>query len=241
MRSLRVVLFSVVSMLSVVNLHAQTVDDVINKHIEAIGGKDKISAIKSVYTEYDVDIMGNTAAGVTYLVNGKAFRNEVDFAGQKIIECVTEKGGWGVNPMAGQTAPEAMPADQAKLRMGQLDAGGPLFNYATKGNKVELLGKDTLNGKQAFKVKVISKDGNENTFWIDGSTYYILKSVSKATVNGEQIETSVQFNNYKKTDYGYVIPVNYEVTLPQGFALNITSKKTEINKDIDMKLFEMQK
>src|SRR5204863_2894701 len=105
MRSLRVALFSVVSMLFVANLHAQTVDDVINKHIEALGGKDKISAIKSVYTEYDVDIMGNTASGVTYLVNGKGFRNEVDFAGQKIIECVTEKGGWGVNPMAGQTAP----------------------------------------------------------------------------------------------------------------------------------------
>lgn len=241
MRSLRVALLSVASMLFVVYLHAQTVDDVINKHIEAIGGKDKISAIKSVYTEYDVDIMGNTASGVTYLVNGKGFRNEVDFGGQKIIECVTDKGGWGINPMAGQTAPEAMPADQVKLRMGQLDAGGPLFNYASKGSQVELLGNDTLNGKPAYKIKSTSKDGNENVFWIDGSTYYISKSVSKATINGEKIETSIQFNNYKKTDYGYVIPENYEVTLPQGFALNITSKKTEINKDIDMKLFEMGK
>jgi hypothetical protein len=241
MRSLRVVLFSVVSMLFVVNLHAQTVDDIINKHIDAMGGKDKIAAIKTVYTEYDVDIMGNTAAGVTYLVNGKAFRNEVDFAGHKIIECVTDKGGWGINPMQGQATPEAMPADQAKMRMGQLDAGGPLFNYASKGNKVELLGKDSLNGKSAYKLKVLTKDSSENTFWIDGSTYYVIKSVTKATVNGEHVETSIQFSNYKKTDYGYVIPVNYEVTLPQGFALNITSKKTEINKDIDMKLFEMQK
>jgi hypothetical protein len=241
MRSLRVVMMAVVSMLSAICVHAQTVDDIINKHIEAMGGKDKLASVKTIYTEYDMDVMGNQAAGVTYVVNGKAYRNEIDFGGQKIIQCLTDKGGWGINPMAGQTAAEALPADQVKMSQGQLDVGGPLFNYAAKGNTVELQGKDSVNGVNAFKLKLKGKEGNENLFWIDPSTYYILKSTSKISVNGQDVETGIAFSNYKKTDYGYVVPGTTEVTLPQGLTLNITNKKVEVNKDIDMKMFEMPK
>lgn len=241
MRTLRVVLMAVVGMLSVATLSAQTADDIINKHIDAMGGKDKLASIKSIYTEYDMEAMGNQGSGVTYVVNGKAYRNEVDFGGQKIIECITDKGGWGQNPFAGQTSPEALPDDQVKMRQGQLDVGGPLFNYAAKGSTVELQGQESVNGVNAYKLKLKNKLGNEGTFWIDPTTYYIIKSTNKSTVNGQEIETSIAFSNYKKTDDGFVVPGNTELTLPQGMTINITNKKTEVNKDIDMKLFEMQK
>jgi hypothetical protein len=229
------------SVLSVVSLHAQTADEIINKHIEALGGKDKLLTIKTVYTEYDMEVMGQQASGSTWLVNGKAYKNEVDFGGQKIVQCFTDKGGWAVNPMTGQTAPEAMPAEQVKMSQGQLDVGGPLFNYAAKGNTVELVGKDTLNGKGTFKLKLKGKEGTESLYWIDPTTFYVIKSTVKANVNGMDVETSVAFSNYKKTEYGFVVPSNTEISLPQGLTLNVTSKKIEINKEIDMKLFDMPK
>lgn len=240
MRFFRVVLMAA-SVLSVVSLQAQTADEIVNKHIEALGGKDKLSTIKTIYTEYDMEVMGQAASGTTWLVNGKAYKNEVDFGGQKIVQCITDKGGWAQNPMMGQTAPEAMPADQVKVSQGQLDVGGPLFNYAAKGNTIELLGKDTLNGKSAFKLKLKGKEGTESTYWIDPATYYVLKSTVKASMNGMDVETSVAFSNYKKTEYGFVMPSNTEISLPQGLTLNVTSKKIEINKEVDMKLFDMPK
>jgi outer membrane lipoprotein-sorting protein len=144
--------------------------------------------------------------------------------------------------MAGQTTAEAMPADQVKISQGNLYVGGPLYNYAAKGSTVELLGKDTSGGKAAYKLKLKSKEGTESTFWIDPTTYYIIKTSVKATVNGaDNMETVVAFSNYKKTDFGFVVPSNTEITLPQGLTLNVTNKKVEINKDIDMKVFDMPK
>ena len=240
MRSLRVVLMAA-SVLSVVSLRAQTADEIINKHIEALGGKDKLASIKTVYTEYDMEVMGQTMPGTTWLVNGKAYKNEVEFGGQKIVQCFTDKGAWGINPMMGQTTPTAMPAEQAKVGMGQLDPGGPLFNYTSKGNTVELVGKDPLDGKDAFKLKLKSKDGVESFFWIDPTSYYLLKSSVKTNANGMDVETSLVFSNYKKTDYGFVAPTNTEISMGQGFTLNLTNKKLEINKEVDMNLFEMPK
>jgi outer membrane lipoprotein-sorting protein len=134
-----------------------------------------------------------------------------------------------------------MPADQLKSGKAQLDAGGPLFNYTAKGNTVELAGKEAVNGKDAFKLKLKTKDSVESFIWIDGATWYIVKSNVKTKMGNDDVETTIAFSNYKKTDFGYVLPTTTEVTMPQGVVLNITSKKTEINKEMDMKLFEMPK
>jgi hypothetical protein len=230
-----------VGLLAGVVAKAQTADEIVNKHIAAIGGKEKISSIKSVYIEADMEVMGNNAPSVTYIVNGKGFRNDVEFNGQKITRVVTDKGGWALNPMMGQTAAEAMPADQAKAEAGQIFVGGPLFDYAAKGTKVELVGKEDVNGVSAHKLKVTTKEGTESTYYIDPTTFYVVKVVNKISMNGEQIETSAVFSKYTKTEYGFVMPATTELTLPQGFTLNVNNKKVEINKEIDPKLFDMPK
>jgi hypothetical protein len=239
MKSLRVVMLAAFALTAGI-AQAQTADEIVNKHLDAIGGKDKIAAIKSIVTEYDMDVMGQQAPGVTYVLNGKGYRNEMDFGGQKIIQVVTDKGGWGINPMMGQTSPEPMPADQVKMNKGNIDAGGPLYNYAAKGNKVELAGTENVNGVNAHKLKMTTTDGPEMTFYIDPNTYYILKTIIKAKADGQDVETSLVFSDYKKTDYGYVTAGTTELNLPQGFTLTIKAKKVEVNKEIDPKLFEMQ-
>jgi outer membrane lipoprotein-sorting protein len=239
MRSLSVVLMAA-SVLSVVSLRAQTVDEIVSKQIEALGGKDKLSAIKTVSTDYDMEVMGQSAPGTTIIINGKAYKNEVNFGGQKIIQCLTDTAGWVLNPMMGMPTPVAMTAEDAKMGIWNLDPN-PLFNYSAKGYTVELSGKESLNGKDAFKLKVKGKGGAENTIWIDPATWYTVKSAVKVSVNGMEVETSLGFSNYKKTEYGIFMPYTTEISLPQGFTLNLATKKIEINKEIDPKLFEMPK
>jgi outer membrane lipoprotein-sorting protein len=241
MKTLKLGLLSLVGLLSMQVMQAQTADEIITKHIDAIGGKDKINGVKTITLESTLEVMGNEAPSSTIIVNGKGYKSETDFNGQKIINVITDKGGWMLNPMMGQTSPEALPAEQAKAGQAQLQIGGPMFDYAAKGNKVELQGKENVGTVSAYKIKVTTKDSVESTYYIDPSTYYILKAVNKSTAPGQEGETSVTFSNYQKTDFGYVFPMAQEITLPQGITLSITHKKIEINKDVDPKVFDMPK
>ena len=241
MKRIKVLMLAVVTLLTAGIVNAQTADEIINKHIEVIGGKEKINSIKSLYVESSISVMGQEAPAVTQIINGKAFKNEVDFGGQKIIQVYTDKDGWAVNPMMGMTTPTASSEDEVKTNQSNLYVGGLLFDYAAKGNKVELLGQEDVNGTNAYKIKATTKDNAETIYFIDPATYYIIKEITNVSANGQKSEVVSVYSNYKKTDYGYTIPYSQELTLPQGFTINITTSKVEVNKEIDPKIFEIPK
>lgn len=216
--------------------NAQTADEIIAKHFEAIGGKEKVGQVKSIVMESSLLVMGNESPTTTTIVNGLGYKNESEFNGQKIIQCYTGKGGWTINPFAGGTDAQPMPAEEYKSVKGQIYIGGPLFDYAAKGYKAELLPKED----SSFKVKLTAPDSVESTYFINSSTYYITKTTHKGFAQGQSVEIVATFSDYQKTDFGYVIPFKTDIDLGQ-FQLSYTVKKVEINKEIDPKIFEMPK
>ena len=216
-------------------LYAQTVDEVISKHVDALGGKEKLSQVKSVYTENSMDVMGNSAPQKEYLIEGKGYKSEVDFNGTSIVQCFTDKGGWAINPMAGSTDAQAIPDAIYKAGKAQIYLGGAVVDYAAKGYKAELMGKDG----GSFKVK-ITGDGNESYYFIDASSYFLTKSIIKSEVMGQTIDVTTTYSDYKKTDFGILYP--YAKNIDMGmFQLSQKTNKLEINKEIDMKIFDMPK
>jgi outer membrane lipoprotein-sorting protein len=239
MKFLRVPVIALAALTIGVSASAQTVDDIVNKHIDALGGKEKLSGMKSIYIEADLEIAGNQASSTTSILYGKGSYSSVDFGGQKIISSITtDKGGWSINPLAGQVTAEPLPDDQLNAGKAQLYPGSPLVNYVDKGNKVELLGQEDVNGVKAYKLKVTSKEGANLTYYIDPTTYYIVRAVTKLSINGQDVEQGVNFSDYKKTDYGFVAPYSSARDLPNGMTINITVRKIEVNKEIDPKIFD---
>lgn len=221
-------------------LHAQTADEVVNKHIAAIGGKDVISKVKSQITEAKLSVMGMELNSVTTVVVGVGFKNVAELQGQEIIQCVTPTGGWMLNPMQGSTDPEPLPEDQVKAAQSSFDLGGELYNYAAKGSKVELAGNEKVEGVNAFKLKLTNKDGKTSTYYIDPATYFIVKRESVTSMGGQEVTSSAVFSNYKKTDIGLMIPYT-TITSQPGFDITIDVVKVEFNKEVDPKIFEMPK
>jgi hypothetical protein len=219
-------------------LRAQTVDEIVNRYIDALGGKDKLSQVKSVYMENTSSAMGNEGPSTINLVTGVGFKLVSDFNGQSVIIAVNDKGGWQVNPFQGAPTPTAMPDEMLKQSKGRLDPFGPLFNYAAKGNKVELQGKDG----NAYKLKITSADSIETILYVDATTYFITKAVSTAQMMGQTMDVTTTFSNYKKVDpVGVFFPYSYEISYGGQFNITTTVNKIELNKTIDPSIFVMPK
>src|SRR3954471_2085610 len=225
------ILLALSAFVAVSAVNAQTADEVITKHIDAMGGKEKLSQITSVYVESGTEVMGNESATKTTILNGKAFRNESDFNGQKIVQVVTDKGAWAINPFGGSTDAVATPDEQYKIAQDQIYVD-PFLNYAAKGAKAELLGKEKVGAVDAYKIKYTNKDNAETTYFIDPSTYYIVQAVKKGNAMGQEVTVNIVYSDYRKNDFGLSWPYITNIDMGQ-FALKVNAKKVEVNKTVD--------
>lgn len=216
-------------------LSAQTVDEIISKHLAAIGGKDAISQIKSISMETSVQVMGNEAPSTTVILDGVGYRTETEFNGSKIVQCYNDKGGWNVNPMAGSPDPTPMTEDEYNVGKEQIHVGGGLLDYAANGGKLELLSKDA----STYKIKLTTKEKTETTYVLDAATYQVKSVLKKGSMQGQEVEVTTNFSDYRKTDLGYVIPYAMDIDFGGQFSLSIAVKKVEFNKTIDPAIFAM--
>ena len=222
---------------SAVSLSAQTADEIVGKYVAAIGGKDAISQVKSMYSESSLTMMGGENPSITTMVDGVGYKNETDVNGTKIVQCYTDKGGWIVNPMTGATNATPMPDDVYNAGKAQIRVGGALYDYAAKGSKIELLGKEG----SAFKIKLTSKENVESVYLIDTTTYLVTSVTSKGKMQDQDVSITTKLSDYRKTELGYVIPYAIDVDLGGQFQLTIAVKKVELNKTIDPAVFAMPK
>ncbi|OLY90960.1 hypothetical protein SAMN05444008_11324 [Cnuella takakiae] len=220
--------------------HAQTADELIAKHVAALGGMEKIKGINSLVMKTKIEVMGNEAEGTQTLLTGKGFRSESEIMGNKMVQVVTDKGGWSINPMTGGGA-QPIPEEQYKAAKDQLDIAGPLVDYASKGNKLELQGREKVGSVDAYKLKLTAKDGGLTTFYLDPNTYYIIQSVKQMNMMGQDVEMIVSMADYKKTDYGFVMPHTINTDFGGQFQIATKVSKVDVNTPVDTKIFEMPK
>jgi len=226
-------------LLTSVTLFAQTAADIMNKNIQAMGGKEKLSKLVSVYEENTTSVMGQNLESKVWVVNGKGIRTEVDMMGSKIITVMTKDTGWMSNPMMGNGDPQPLPMQQVKQAAARMDLRGQFLNYAANGYTATYLGKATVNGKVTYKVQLAKAGEGTFIYFIDASTYYIDQLQVNATVNGKSVATTMQFTDYKKTPEGYIFPVNTIINSPQAGGQGITNTVTKVvpNQAVDPKLF----
>ncbi|MFI5196021.1 MAG: hypothetical protein ACHQD8_02935 [Chitinophagales bacterium] len=213
---------------------AQTADEIIQKHITAIGGADNWKKITSIKMTGSINAGGAELPISFITVNGKGWRMEFSINGMSNYTILTTKEGWAYFPIQGQTKPEAMTADDVKESQDQLDIQGPLIDYQAKGNKVTYLGKDDMEGTECHKIKVAYPNGKEETMYIDASNYYHIRSVEKTKSNGKEEEQTQNFGNFQKIPEGIVYPMSIE----GGGMGRMEIKTVEINKPVDESIFK---
>jgi len=218
---------------------AQTADDVINKYIDAIGGMDKISAIKSM-------VQTGTFGGggmefpvtMTYKRDNKV-RMDISFQGNSQIQAFDGTTAWQINPWAGKKDPEKMPAEGVKRMKEMSDFEGALVNYKSKGYTAELMGKEDMEGTEVYKIKLTDKDNDVTYYYLDASSYLLLKESSKRKIKEKEIEQDTYYGNYQPNG-GVMMAMSIEFKQKgDDQSQKGTVTKIEINPEVDDAIFTM--
>jgi opacity protein-like surface antigen len=211
---------------------AQTADEVIDKYLTAIGGKAKWKQINSMKMEGQIEVQGIEIPFTMQGVNNKGSRVDAEFQGNKIIDITTLTQGWSQNPLAGKTTLQPISADELKLKLDNLDLQGAFIDYKEKGSTVEALGKDEEEGNEYFKIKMVTKNKVETTYFFDLKTNLIYKQESTVTQQGQDVKQTIKNLDYQDTDFGVKMPFKID----QG-AFMMVVKKVITNPVVDEKLF----
>ncbi len=219
------IVLAVVSCLAVFT-QAQTADELVQKNIQAKGGMEKIKAIKSVRMTGKLSLGGGfTAASMQENERPNLVRETFSLQGMTAVTAYDGATGWQIQPFGGHKDPELMGEDDLKDLMLDADFDGPLVDYKEKGNTVEYLGHDVVDGDDALRLKVTLKDGDIVYYFLDPDTYLEIRKEVQEFIRGSVRESVIELGSYK--------PVNgvmYPYSVSQGSKANPGAQTTTIEK-----------
>jgi hypothetical protein len=217
---------------------AQTADELIEKNIQARGGREKLAAVQAVrLTGKMVMGPGMEAPFTQELARPNKVRVEFTFQGMTGVQTYDGTNGWSLMPFMGKTEPEPISGDELKALEDQADIDGLLVGYKEKGHQIEYAGKEDLEGSPTHKLKVTKKNGDIAWLWLDAEHFLELKISGKTKVRDQEIEGETLFGDYKEVG-GIVFPHSIEnraVGMPGG--MSITVDKIEINPELPAERF----
>lgn len=192
-----------------ISAFGQTADELLEKNLKAMGGKDKLMALKSVRMTGKMK-MGPMDAPLT-LTKARPSQMRVDFTIQGMTGSQAYDGttGWTLMPFMGNKDAQKMTEEQLKDIRTEADFDGPTFDYKAKGNKVEYVGKEDVQGTPAYKLKVTTKDGKESNVYFDADTYLAIKTDATRNMQGQDVEIETTIGDYKTVD-GLLFPYSIE-------------------------------
>jgi hypothetical protein len=221
---------------------APTADELVEKNIQAKGGREKIKAVQTLRMTGTMDIgQGAKAPFTLEMKRPHKMRIEFTLQGMTGIQAYDGSAGWMVMPFMGKKDPEALSADDLKGMEEQADFEGPLFDYKAKGNQVESLGKEDVDGTPAYKLKVTKKNGDISYIYLDADAYLEIKEEGKRNLRGQEVELVSTSGDYKTVD-GLVFPFSLG-SKPKGAPSGqvITVEKIEVNPSVEDTRFAQPK
>lgn len=219
---------------------AQTVDEIIAKNVQARGGMDKLKSVQTIKSTATMAMgPGMEAPGVLIQKRGNLARLEFTVQGLTAVQAYDGKTAWQIMPFTGKKDPEQMSADEAKEVEEMSDIDGPMVDYKSKGNQVELLGKEKIEGTDAYKMKVTLKNGDVQTVYIDADSFLEIKEEMKRTVRGSEVNEESAIGDYKEVN-GIVFPFAIESGMKGSEQKQkLTFNKIELNVPVEDSIFKM--
>jgi outer membrane lipoprotein-sorting protein len=218
---------------------AQTVDDIIAKNIQAEGGLAKLESVQTLRTSGKMTIDSFEVRFIQENKRPDKVREEAVIQGMSQVQAYDGSTGWQINPFQGRRDPELLSADDSKGLQVDADVDGPLVNYREKGHKAELVGHDSVEGTDCYKIKLTLKNGDVRYYYLDTDSFLEIKLETQTSIRGSIQESETYYGDYEEVN-GVYYPFAYE-TGSKGSTdrMKLTVEKIEQNVPLDDSLFSV--
>jgi outer membrane lipoprotein-sorting protein len=214
---------------------AQTADEIVKKVLDARGGVEKIKTIQSERVSGHVSFpRGTEGTFVVELKRPLKMHAEISVEGQKIIRVYDGKSsGWMINPFAETKDAQPLSPEDLKNISDESDFDGPLVDYKAKGNQIELVGKENLDDKPVYRLKLTNKNGDVRFYFFDASSFLLLKWEGIRKTGEQEVPWESFFSDFRE-----VQGLKYAFRIDQGspgteIKQTLTAEKIEINPRLD--------
>jgi hypothetical protein len=189
-----------------------TVDQLVAKNVEAKGGAAAVHDLQTLRLSGKMLVQEGQIQWSFLQMKKRPdeVRTEASLQGMTQIEAYDGKEGWKVSPFFGRRDPERMSADDVKALVEDAEMDGPLVDWQAKGNAVEYLGTEDVDGTPAHKLKVTRKNGDVNVVYLDPDHFLEIRMLTQRTRHGAYEEVETDLGDYEKAG-GVFVPTSIEV------------------------------
>ena len=205
-----------------------TADELVARNLEARGGADKLRAITSMHTLGKMRLGGGLEAKTeSFAVAPDKLRYELSLQGLTQVNAWDGTQGWLIDPFQGRRDPQKLSGDDTKDLAQAADIAGPLLDAQKKGERIEYLGTEDIDGTDAHKLRVTFKNGDSRVIYLDPDQFLEIRIVDHRIVRGQEQVQTTDLGEYEKVD-GVYFPFE------QG---QVHVESAELNKPIDTAMF----
>ncbi|HYL05333.1 MAG TPA: hypothetical protein VE075_04800 [Thermoanaerobaculia bacterium] len=226
----------------------QTAGELIAKNNQARGGG-KLRSVKTVRMSGKLTVSGKQAEPLLleFVPPSHKVRREIGGEGGVDTNVYDGAVGWEVWRSAGKTELARLTGADLNALKDIADFHGALFDYQAKGNEIDYLGKDEIDGIPVYKLWLTRRDGEGSTVYLDARSYLEVreKTVQVSHSYGRELgsfgirefvndrrELVTTFSNFKTID-GVTLPCTIESRSKEVLAGGTTRLEGSLRIDID--------
>lgn len=228
--------------------HAQSADEILAKYFENTGGTDKWKTLTGIKMSAKVNQMGMDIPLTIYQLKDGRTATVINFQGKELKQGVYDGTNlWSTNFMT-MKAEKSDAEATANFKTTLGDFPDPFLDYKSKGYKVELLGKETVEGTECFKIKLTRKpmmvDGkpeeNSTFYFFDANDFVpIMTETETKSGPGKGMISQSKMSDYQEVN-GLLFPFSMTMTMKgAGQSQTILTTAVELNPNVDAAMFAL--
>jgi hypothetical protein len=178
-----------------------TVDDLVARHMAALGGVQRLRAVNSIRMTGTATAGSGRWARVTRIIQRPGrIRTEFTIQGITSVYAFDGTRGWYVAPLEGVLDPAPMGTDASLSAAAQAGIGGPLVDAVDKGHRIDLAGRERIDGREVYQITVTPPAGPKRTLYLDAGSALLVRTTStRPGPDGTPAQLENDLGDYRET------------------------------------------